>query len=290
MTAVRITPITQRLDINMSVVSINYQKVFPEGLPEKFEDLTTLQAANLVRSGAPRILFCLGELPVVHAAMSPEDHREYNAKVSELEEKYGDDLFVDAVKFDPAVGEVLFDLPEAAVRRRAESLLEDPANQGKRVLLVYGAGHVFADNFSSEDFHFSRVSAVYPVAVPGFDDLCASYSGKFPAENALRYYDQRLNGTRIYVPEEFDLILEEQQKIVDYLQRSEHSIVLASWLDFATPDLRLHALEFLDPRSLNGRSGSSVARFMAAIAESEALSAEGIAWMKAHEITTEDSE
>ncbi|MDR3669788.1 MAG: ankyrin repeat domain-containing protein [Holophaga sp.] len=114
--------------------------------PEDFSQWFDRKQSALIHAGAPSLLFCLGVLPRVHAAIPPETRRLLDLELLEHYERTGTSFET----IDKAGEEILLGKRERATSENVKRFIAD--HPSKKVLLVFGMGHDFREYFIGSSY------------------------------------------------------------------------------------------------------------------------------------------
>ena len=110
--------------------------IFPHGLPDDFDQLTSLQKEFLYEEGAAFTLFYLGNIPAVYKAIHQKVSEELDSKIAEGQNE---------LIFEPREQEAMQCAKEAAIKKCGRI-------DNATVILVFGRDHNFQPYCKKENF------------------------------------------------------------------------------------------------------------------------------------------
>ena len=162
--------------------SISHHEIlsyFPEGIPERFEDLTLPQKYMFLQAGGGFLSFIMGDIDKIHRVTSEERYETVITQLTDVLQDYGT-LLEEIVlleeqieqkenakdlektlenkyrDFDKILAErdrVIFEDRELALQEEVERILNTSGQTDSLVIIAYGAAHELSDNFENYNFY-----------------------------------------------------------------------------------------------------------------------------------------
>jgi len=132
------------------------ETIFPNGMPDNFEELSAVQTEFIAELGASKTLFFLGEVDHVQRSMDPKVSQQIDAEIQQLQKQYGPDLEV-MVEYDPKLRYLIFEARENELYKEVQETTKKPENAGKPVVVIFGGAHDLGRGLSAENGFNLRV-------------------------------------------------------------------------------------------------------------------------------------
>jgi hypothetical protein len=126
--------------IQLSQVNQEYSNLFPQGLPDKYDDLTQDQKQKLAVAGGELTQLMLGKIDTLNKVVPNRVIQDrIFSQISEHFKRHPND----GVKFDSVIYQLIFDKREMLALSEINHYFEQNAGQ-RDVILVYGSLHDFS--------------------------------------------------------------------------------------------------------------------------------------------------
>jgi hypothetical protein len=126
-----------------SASDFDVDSIFSNGIPNEYSEIKDLQKQCLAKLGASRVLFYLGYLKNVHKVIECK-------KIIKIRQDYEMLLKESNGIETPHIKYLIHTKREAALAKEVNSFLE--SNPGKKILIVFGAGHELSGLFENKSF------------------------------------------------------------------------------------------------------------------------------------------
>ena len=175
-------------DDSFSVSHHEILSYFPEGTPDRFEDLTASQKYMFLQAGGGLLSFILGDVDKIHRVTSEEEYEVVTSQLTDVLKDYGalleeiivleeqieqaenaqdlkktlENKYRDFDKISEKRDRVIFQDRELALQEEVEKILNTGDQKNSLVIIAYGAAHELSDNFENYNFYMLPHACTMP--------------------------------------------------------------------------------------------------------------------------------